>query len=512
MTTVTHDEADIFVIGRIFAQTGKDIYNNKLFLTTGYLTAKPSFPIYLSALGSLFLPAGDPFFSRLPFALLNSLTPIFLFLIIFKITKNWLFAMLNALVFNFSPWFGALTATGYEAFLAFLFLLIAFYCLIAIKKELYCLLLAVFFFFLAFNSYMGTKAIFPLFVFYLLIYSYYLKNQLSWKKVFFCLIITAAVNLFLFELAYLLPNRSLILGEMGTNVLFFTKAKIDGLLWYANLVSQGPWWMKKILINRVSIPLWDSLVKYCESFNLKTLFITGENSPYGFGGLLGVFYFVDIFTFFIGVITITRMQSKKIVPLFLLFLFGGIPNAIATNEPSIVLRGFLLIVPYTMLISWGLFYLLTNKKKALAVYLIFLILNICYFQLTFYSRVKVIMSDQYHVNEYKLIKSIDEITKGGKKITKIYVEETNAMTLLGLYYHRVLSQSQIEDLISHTYKIEQIPLDSGCPKSITAKDNYILRSESCKNFLAANLVKQKTLVFSAKHSGNDYLLISLKTD
>jgi hypothetical protein len=67
MPSITHDEADYFLNGWFLAKTGSDVWNNKLFLTSGILTATGGIPIYLNSL----------FFRFLDLNILNSRLPYF---------------------------------------------------------------------------------------------------------------------------------------------------------------------------------------------------------------------------------------------------------------------------------------------------------------------------------------------------------------------------------------------------------------------------------------------------
>ena len=118
MPSLTNDEADLYTTSYVTAKTASDQYNNSVFLTSGFLTTSQHTHLFGTIPG--FLPPRKVSFSTPTFALLNSITPFF-FLIIYVLTKNRSLSLISFSIFNFSPWFSYLSATGYEAYMGLFF-------------------------------------------------------------------------------------------------------------------------------------------------------------------------------------------------------------------------------------------------------------------------------------------------------------------------------------------------------------------------------------------------------
>lgn len=507
MSSITHDEADIYFSGRILAVTGKDGYRNTIFATTGFLTAKPSIPIYISALGNLILPSADPFFSRLPFVLINSLLPCLIFLIAYKLTHSRLFSVISFLVINFSPWFGLLSATGYEAFIGLTFFLIGFYILLTNNNKRFSITASIFFLFLSFNSYMGMKIIFPLLIPMLFFYtSFNNKEKLNARKIIFTFLCSFIICFIFFFISYILPNHSLIFNESKNNIVFFNKDKINHELWYANITSSGPIILKKLVSNKITVPLRTLLVNYSESFNLQSLFITGDNSSYGYSGLAGMFYITDFLFFIIGLLFIIKTPFKRITPLLFLFIIGGLPIAVAANNPSITFRGVLLIIPYAILITYGIYLIINKYRFFTPIYLLLLVINITIFQTVLQVRIKTMISGQFHTTEKVLVQYLN--SNKDLKLS-VYVNEPFPTMILYMYYNNNSKIEEFNNLINRQFNVGNIKFMSGCPKNSPINEEYyIVREITCRSYLEQNNVIKDTIITPADNTGDNYALIS----
>lgn len=510
MASVTHDEADIYLSGRIMAMTGKDDYDNKVFATTGFLTAKPSIPIYISAISYLLLPSSNPFFARLPFAIINSLLPVFLYLIVFKLTRNLRFSLISFFVINFSPWFGLLSATGYEAFVGLTFLLMGFYIMIAKGKNRLSMCLSLLFIFLSFNSYMGLKILFPLIIPAFFIFAQFIdKEKFVFVKTFRTIVIGIFIAAVFFIVSYYLPNRSLIISEGERNLIFFNKEKVNEQLWFSGLTSEGPIILKRAVSNRITIVLRSFFINYTESFNFQSLFFSGDNSPYGYAGLSGMFFMTDFIFLIIGIIFFVKTPFKYLTPVVLfLFVIGGVPNAIAANTPSLTLRGGLLIIPYVLLISYGIYYLMGKKLFSIHLYLILVLFNLILFQIIFQVRIKTLLSGHFHTTEKELIQYL---TDSNLQVKNVFVDEPKPTMVLWMFYKKQISLSDLDNLKHDRYLVGATRLVSGCPATpLVPGETDIIRKFNCNSLIAQNDITSQKIIASTYRSNNDYYLVSSK--
>ncbi|NTU46136.1 hypothetical protein HGA88_00770 [Candidatus Roizmanbacteria bacterium] len=513
LQAVTHDEADIYYSGYIVSQTGSDQFNNKLFLTTGFLTAKPSIPIYISAFAWHFLEPRNTLNARLPFTIINSFTPVLLFLLLFFITKNRLFAFFVFTIFNFSPWFSYLSVTGYEAPICLFFILLGSLILFMRWNIFFKYLLFIGTSFLAFNSYMGIKPVFPFILFVSLLISQpipFNKINISKRKiigiVLFSLILTCC---FLF-LNYKIPNTSLLKEDSEHTLVFLNKPKIDNELWYANLTSSNAGFMNRFISNKITIPFYTFFSNYMESFNLHTIFFSGDSSVYGTAGRIGLFYLTDFVFLILGLYSLRDLKNSKIYILMTLFLFGGLPIAFSSLPPTIPFRGLILLIPYITLIATG--YLYVYKKYVNHLTLLFLIgliiVNTFYYWTLFSTRIKVLFAEPWHIDEKNVIQKVHTLAQSNPDIQyTIYVKEPKPTFLLfGFYQVKEVSafNTRIE---KNFYNWNNITFKAGCPSTTPAeakKEVIIVKTLDCPKI---DLLQKTVIVPATNKSGNDYVMI-----
>lgn len=135
MPSITHDEADFFLNSYYLIKTGTDVFNNRLFLTSGHLAITGSIPVYIGSIFFLFFEK-NIYLSRLPYAIISSFIPLFFYLLIKKLFKNNNnLALLNFFVLNFSPWFLHLSSqAAIEQITSLFFLISGFYFYLSNKK------------------------------------------------------------------------------------------------------------------------------------------------------------------------------------------------------------------------------------------------------------------------------------------------------------------------------------------------------------------------------------------
>ncbi|MEK7079352.1 MAG: hypothetical protein AAB929_04755, partial [Patescibacteria group bacterium] len=276
MPSLTNDEADLYTTSYVTAKTASDQYNNSVFLTSGFLTTKPSIPIYFGTIPWLFTSQKSIFLARLPFALLNSITPLLFFLIIYVLTKNRSLSLISFSIFNFSPWFSYLSATGYEAYMGLFFLLLSQLILLTklsrYKKYFFYAVAT----FLAFNSYMGLKPIFPFVSFiFLSVAAFHFNKRLRLVDIIKTSIISIALFIIFLSLNYVVPNTDLIKKEYTSMSSYFSKQETEGRVWFDRLTTQAPSPLKTVISNKVTIRLKDQLAKYMTTFNLAIFFQKG---------------------------------------------------------------------------------------------------------------------------------------------------------------------------------------------------------------------------------------------
>jgi len=514
MPSLTNDEVDLYTTSYTLAKTGADQYGNGLFLTSGFLTAKPSVPIYIGAIPWLMSSEKNILLARLPFAIFNSLTPLLFFLIMYKLTKNKLLSSISFCIFNFSPWFSYLSATGYEAYIGLFFLLLCLFILLSKFSYFNTLILYFTSSFLAFNSYMGFKPIFPIISCLFLCIGYLYRN----KKLSFTMIGKAAGISILFFILFLIanytaPNSNLIKKEYENMASYFNKSENEGKVWFDRLTTQAPNPLKKIIVNKLTVRLKDQLTKYMMTFNLAMYFQKGDPSAlYGTADLSGLFFLTDFVFFIFGLTQIYRVKEWSIKALLLLIFVGGLPIALATTNPTFVIRGIILIIPFSILIGLGVYFLIVKmRQKSLGISLFILLVminSVLYFTL-YQTRIKVLNSESWHQSEKTLSNKLVQLDN--KEEISIYVSEPKEIFLQFAFYNikdpLLIKNVALNDNDHYTYN--NISVEKNCPNTLPkGNEIYIYKHLYCKlSLVEPGYQVNEEFAVAGDKSGVDYLTI-----
>ncbi len=510
--SVTFDEADFYYNGYLLSRTGSELFGHRLFLTSGILFATPSIPIYVSALFWKFVPFKSVLFARLPFALLNSLTPAVLFLVVYKVSRNKLLAFLTAMVFSFSPWFSHLSSTaGFDAPVSVLFLLLSSLVLLSRMDNRLKAPAFILFSFLSFNSYMGIKIIFFPVLFILM-----LTVEATRGKVTPYLALRAGlVSLLLFfsflAMAYLAPNAGFFKSRATNEITFLNKQKVEGDVWYARYSSRGDPLLNTLMFNKVSLPLADFQRKYMEAFNFKVLFTQGDPHPIYGTNLIGQFHFLDFLFLIMGIIVFRRTLNRATKILLALVFVGGIPTAININAPTIALRGIILLIPYSLMIATGLYHLVRKPHSLFRPAVIGLYLfSTIYFLLIYQTRIKVLSAEQWHQSDRLIVQDLHRRTEP----KRIFTNEPREFYLLYNFYNDTPPEQAKKELLKGgtSYRTDGLLVTDGCPENSGYRPDrhtlVLIRPEYCQypdpsrfevlNYITSREGDRRTLYYLTK--------------
>ncbi|MCX7589622.1 MAG: hypothetical protein N2Z85_01635, partial [Patescibacteria group bacterium] len=432
-SSITHDEADFFLNGFILNKTGTDFLNQKIFTVSGILTSTGGIPVYINGFLYNFFEK-NIIFSRLPYVLLSIFTPVFFYYFLKKITNNKEIPFISFLIMNFSSWFSFMSTQGAIEQIPSLFFLIGGYYFYIIKNKLLNILSFIFLF-LSFHSYMGIKIIFPLYIFLILITKFFLeKKSINLKLISKILLKTIIISVIFF--LPLLKNKNYINTRASDTLIFLNKNIIENKVWYQRLTFEGPIIIKKIYSNKITIIAQEFIDKYLDVFNLKNLFLIGDNHPI-YGSTVGLFYLWLLPFFILGIINLLKnikQKGNKII--FIITIISPISSAVNIQPTTIALRSFPIIFAYSYIIALGIVYLKKILKiKKISIYFFILILfsfiNFFYY---YQSRIKTINSEQWHLGEKKLF---EKILKEEPQSKKIYIvnNEPKETFMLFAFYH-----------------------------------------------------------------------------
>lgn len=465
--TITNDEADYYLTSYLFARTGSDQFGHTVFFSSGFLNAISSVPVYIGALLFKVISIKSILLARLPFALLNSLTPVLFFALIYFFSSNVLFSLLGFAIMNFSPWFSHLSATAaFDSPLSLLFFLAAVNCLCYVKKPSWLKYSSfIFFNFLAFNSYMGFKTIFPLLsLAFLLLYFFTKNNSLSTRQVVLSIVLSSFLFISFFFISFKSPGGNLFEGRALKTIVFFNKGLIANEVWYANLTTENKI-VRKLFNNSVVSPLQMFFSKYANAFNPAIYFFAEPHVIYGLR-IMGPFFVIDAIFFVIGLLFGFRTLSKKIKFLILsLLLIGPIPTALQIEGITISLRGIFLLPAFSLVIATGYYFLMKkikNKFLYLTLFLLFCF-NFFSFLALYQSRIKIISAESWGGSQ-KLV--IQDLNKYKENKIHIYVNEGKSFLMLYGMYNEVLSPQALKsELVKENvplYTYENLTIHFSC--------------------------------------------------
>ncbi len=497
MPSLTFDEADFYYNAYLLTKTGSEIFGQKFFLTSGILFAAPSVPIYISSLFWNIFPK-TIFFARLPFALINSLTPVVFYLLVLNLGGNKVLAALTALVLSSSSWFSHLSATaGFDAPLSLLFIVFGFYILSLRSKSRLKILTAIISWFLAFNSYMGIRAVFlPTILLFIFISNY--QKKLVWKNLVKSAIFASILFCVFLGLSLIAPNSQMFKNRAAMEINFLNRQKITGDVWYARHSAQGNSFIKTLLFNKFTLSMGDFLDKYFESFNLRTLFIKGDPHPIYGTYVTGQFPFIAFVFFIIGLLTFRKTLSFKL-QLFLLLLFvSGLSTALSVNYPTIALRAIVLLLPYSLLIASGIYFVINKYQHRLLFLTIAGVYLAAFFHffLIYQTKIKVLSSEQWHLSDRLLVEKIAKY----RGPVRVFTNEPKELFLLYNFYNQTNPVFAKQELQSgnNLYRLEKLTISDNCPE----RSNY----QPDKNTLV--LIKYQ---YCETPDWNKYLPIELLT-
>jgi len=509
MPSVTNDEADIYTSAYIFGRTLKDYYGNWGFLTTGILTAKPSLPIYIGAIPWFFTSIKSVILARLPFVLLNSISPVLLYSIIksFKIGKRLPF--LAFFVINFSPWFSYPSTTGYEAMVVLFFILLFFRITVSRIKMIIKIPLSLIIGFLAFNSYMGTKPVFPFilfigFLFYLNVH----KNEFTKKQIFSAIVFSIVTFSIFIGINYIAPNSTLVKREYQIMLNYYEKPQIEGKVWFERWTSKGPDKLIALLSNKFTIRLKDYASKYFISFNPQLFFQKGDpSSLYGTADLSGLFFITDFVFFILGLYFLSGIKNRGIYILLALFFVGGLPVALSNSSPTFILRGVILLIPYSILIAYGMEQGIKKWRYGIMFLTILFAINYALFITVYSVRITNLNGEQWKYTIKLISEKIDLIKNNYTNIT-IYNPEARETFFQYAFYNINDAHIIIDRMKNQNYIYQNIKVTILCPKKVPKQNELVVMNREFCGVPSKEETNILTTIEPLDRSGNDYYFFS----
>lgn len=341
------DEASLGYNAYSILLTGKDEWGRFLPLTfeafgdyklPGYIYTAVFF-IWLGGLSELTV--------RLPSIIAGVFSCVFLYLIVFKISRDRIWAYLSAFLLAISPMAVFLSRIALEANLALCFFIVGVYFVVAGKENQKLWSFSSLFFGLTLFTYNSARVFVPVFILILGLIYFKQVKKLGKKLI--------------------LPVAIFLVFAFGAGFLALTQDSASRYYWVAivdegavNSINQsrgesnfGPV-LTKIIYNRYSYFLSHFVINYFSHFSSNFLFFEG-GSNYQFSvPKNGIMYLIEMPFLLYGAYRI--LKHKSLAVLFLGWvLLAPIPAAITRESPN-VLRSIFLLGGLQVITAYGFVY------------------------------------------------------------------------------------------------------------------------------------------------------------
>lgn len=374
--SLSMDETAIGYNAYSILKTGRDEWGE--FLPLAFKSAgdyKPPVNIYLTVPFVAIFGLTE-FATRLPSALIGSLSIIFLVLLLIKLKINHKAAYLTGLWLAVLPWHIHFSRASFEAVTALFFLIVGTYLFISWieNTKLIVLLGSITSFSLSVWAYHAERLFVPVFVIALIIlYSSKIDFKKNIKQLLWGVLVLAIFAIPFLKLSFFTPA----IKTRAAVTSIFRESTLSSALHYGNYQNI----QELIFNNDFYIVFRHWLSKYLNYFNFEFIFWNGmQFTQPGYPGV-GLLYFVDLPLFFIGIYYLFKKNNKNISKIALIWLIlGPLPASFTMNEQH-PLRALVWIPAFALIIASGFDFLLKSKhKKILFIgYYFLLFINIIYF-------------------------------------------------------------------------------------------------------------------------------------
>ncbi len=312
-------------------------YNAYSVLTTGRDEWGEFMPLHFRAFGEFKLPVYiysvaiseslfgmNVFAVRFPAVIFGLLSIVGLYLVINKITKLKIVALLSSFLFSVTPWFFIFSRTGYEAVSGLAFFIWAIYFLIKSIEEKNYLVLSTILFVGSTYSYNSFRILTPVVLGLGLLYFLVRKH--------YGVVFMSALIL----LASMFPLYKLFKQDSGLSRLQSVKST-------SNIVSN-----------------------YIKNYSPYYLFIEGDTNPRSQVPYKSQLYFTDSIFLILGVLYILKSKNPKLYLVLCLLLIAPIPAAITKENPH-ALRSILMSPIFSVISALGIYYLSKSSKLLIVI-------------------------------------------------------------------------------------------------------------------------------------------------
>jgi len=374
--SLSMDETAIGYNAYSILKTGRDEWGE--FLPLAFKSVgdyKPPVNVYLTV-PFIAIFGLTEFATRLPSALLGSLTIVFLVLLLIKLKVNSKAAYFAGLWLSILPWHIHFSRASFEAVTALFFLVAGTYLFISWieNKKLFQLITSIICFSLSVWSYHSERLFVPIFVIGLI---FFYRQQIDFKKVkkqiIIGLLVLSVFTIPFIKLFFLTPA----IKTRAAVTSIFRETTLSNALHHGNYLNTQDF----IFNNDIYIVFRHWLGKYLNYFNFQFIFLDGMQFTKPGYPNVGILYLVDLPIFLLGIFYLVKSKNNLLKKITLLwFLLGPLPASFTMNEQH-PLRSLVWIPAFSIIIACGFEQVLRLKIKKifLTSYFILLFINVLYF-------------------------------------------------------------------------------------------------------------------------------------
>jgi len=360
----------------------------------------------------------NQFNARIPYALISSITVMFVYLISREILEEKV-AVLSGLLMAFNPWSIHFGRTALELNFSSLFYIMGIY--IIIKSKEYKILYALPIFILGFLSYLGAKLLFLPVIIITLIFKYFSENN---KRKYVSPIKTFMLLSFTVFAVYTLTINSHPAGTRTDELLIFDSE------WTSQIVNEErrqaiPNAGLNIFSNKAVVLIRRVADVYLHAFSSTGLFARGETVSVYSTWEHGQFYYLDFPLILMGLIALYSSKKKRKVFWFIvtLILISPIVSSIDMVERTFAVRSFTMFPFLVILSAKGAYHIKDNFKFSRAIITLIAVLyagSVMYFLNLYFFRYPVYAAERWFFSE-RIIANYIRLSEENKNEGHIYV-------------------------------------------------------------------------------------------
>ena len=348
-------------------------YNAYSLLQTGKDEHGASWPLHFESFGD-YKPGGYvyltlPFIKflglnvlavRLPNLILSVLTILVVYLIVNLYTQSTSLALLSAFILTISPWHIHFSRGAWESSVALFFLCLGVYwlSLYLLKSKNKYLFLSIFPLIFSLYVYHSARLVVPAIVFVLFVANF--KKFTKNFKALFIAIILATILALPVTISFLHSGGSARFNGVGLTADRGPLSRSEELLNQHQSISL----FSRTFHNQRVLYFLSWSQKYLSHYDFNFLFVSGDDVPRSKSPDMGQLYLFEAPFLILGIIYL--LTPKKVSPAFRLlliawFFLAPVASSLTFQAPS-ALRSLPLVVPLTIFVSFGIYYLFQLLK------------------------------------------------------------------------------------------------------------------------------------------------------